>query len=75
MGALVLEVNGVAAWRRLQRATDIDIAALLVDDLLSRKCRAAPGALAPSRLTARALVPHHARRGSWQALARSMSPR
>ena len=36
-GALVLEVNGVAAWHRLQRATGVDVAALLVDDLLSRK--------------------------------------
>jgi tetrahydromethanopterin:alpha-L-glutamate ligase len=36
-GAVVLEVNGVAAWHKLQRATGIDIAALLVDDLLLRK--------------------------------------
>ena len=36
-GASVLEVNGVAAWRQLQRATGVDIAALMVDDLLLRK--------------------------------------
>ena len=36
-GALVIEVNGVAAWHKLQRATGIDVAALLVEDLLSRK--------------------------------------
>jgi RimK family alpha-L-glutamate ligase len=35
--AWVLEVNGVAAWRGLQSVTDIDIAALLLDDLLSRR--------------------------------------
>jgi tetrahydromethanopterin:alpha-L-glutamate ligase len=34
---LVLEVNGVAAWRGLQSVTSIDIAAALVDDLLLRK--------------------------------------
>ena len=33
----MLEVNGVAAWRQLQRATGVDIAALMVDDLLLRK--------------------------------------
>lgn len=43
-GARVLEVNGVAAWQKLQRATGIDIATLLVDDLLERKLpQAAPG--------------------------------
>ena len=36
-GALVLEVNGVAAWRALQGVTPIDIAGLLVGDLLDRK--------------------------------------
>lgn len=36
-GAWVLEVNGIAAWQGLQRATGIDIAAALVDDLLMRK--------------------------------------
>ncbi|WP_354687839.1 RimK family alpha-L-glutamate ligase [Cupriavidus necator] len=35
--AMVLEVNGVAAWRGLQSVTPCDIAALLVDDLLTRK--------------------------------------
>jgi RimK family alpha-L-glutamate ligase len=34
---LVLEVNGVAAWRGLQSVTNLDIAAALVDDLLDRK--------------------------------------
>jgi tetrahydromethanopterin:alpha-L-glutamate ligase len=34
---LVLEVNGVAAWRGLQSVTSIDIARLLVDDLIDRK--------------------------------------
>lgn len=36
-GALVIEVNGVAAWRGLQSVTRADIAGLLVDDLLHRK--------------------------------------
>ncbi|WP_042268011.1 ATP-grasp domain-containing protein [Paraburkholderia heleia] len=34
---LVLEVNGVAAWRGLQSVTSVDLAAALVDDLLLRK--------------------------------------
>jgi tetrahydromethanopterin:alpha-L-glutamate ligase len=34
---LVLEVNGVAAWRGLQSVTSIDLAAALADDLLQRK--------------------------------------
>lgn len=33
----VIEVNGVAAWRGLQSVTPFDIAARLVDDLLTRK--------------------------------------
>lgn len=33
----VLEVNGVAAWRGLQSVTKLDIAACLVEDLLTRK--------------------------------------
>jgi RimK family alpha-L-glutamate ligase len=33
----VIEVNGVAAWRGLQSVTRFDIAARLVDDLLTRK--------------------------------------
>jgi RimK family alpha-L-glutamate ligase len=37
---LVLEVNGVAAWRGLQSVTSQDIATLLVDDLLDRKLAA-----------------------------------
>ena len=36
-GAAVIEVNGVAAWRGLQRVTDFDIAQALVDDLLDRR--------------------------------------
>ncbi|WP_428422928.1 ATP-grasp domain-containing protein [Methylibium sp.] len=36
-GALVLEVNGVAAWQGLQRVTRFSIARALVDDLLDRK--------------------------------------
>ena len=35
--AQVIEVNGVAAWRGLQTVTSFDIAAHLVDDLLTRK--------------------------------------
>jgi tetrahydromethanopterin:alpha-L-glutamate ligase len=38
--SLVLEVNGVAAWRGLQSVTDLNIAAALVDDLLDRKLAA-----------------------------------
>ena len=34
-GAQVIEVNGVAAWRGLQRVTAFDIAQALVDDLLA----------------------------------------
>ena len=37
----VIEVNGVAAWHGLQRVTDFNIAAALVDDLLDRKCAGA----------------------------------
>ncbi|MCB1888919.1 MAG: RimK family alpha-L-glutamate ligase [Rhodocyclaceae bacterium] len=36
-GAVVMEVNGVAAWRGLQRVTPVDIAAAIVDDLLTRR--------------------------------------
>jgi tetrahydromethanopterin:alpha-L-glutamate ligase len=36
-GAQVLEVNGVAAWRGLQRVTGFNIARAIVDDLLDRK--------------------------------------
>ncbi|MDR3099282.1 MAG: RimK family alpha-L-glutamate ligase [Paraburkholderia sp.] len=43
---LVLEVNGVAAWRGLQSVTSIDLAAALVDDLLQRKLPAHREALA-----------------------------
>jgi len=37
----VLEVNGVAAWRGLQRVTPFDIARAIVDDLLDRRLAAA----------------------------------
>jgi RimK family alpha-L-glutamate ligase len=37
----VLEVNSIPAWRGLQRACGVDIAALLVDDLLRRRLGAA----------------------------------
>ncbi|MEP7298883.1 MAG: RimK family alpha-L-glutamate ligase [Burkholderiales bacterium] len=36
-GVQVLEVNGVAAWRGLQRVTGFNIARAIVDDLLDRK--------------------------------------
>ena len=36
-GLQVLEVNGVAAWRGLQRVTPFNIARVIVDDLLDRK--------------------------------------
>lgn len=36
-GPQVLEVNGVAAWRGLQKVTPFNIAQALVDDLLGRK--------------------------------------
>mgnify|MGYP006314744299 CR=1 FL=1 len=36
-GSTVIEVNGVAAWRGLQRVTPIDIARVLVDDLIDRR--------------------------------------
>lgn len=35
--AVVIEVNGVAAWRGLQSVTHIDIAQTIVDDLLARR--------------------------------------
>jgi len=40
-GIQVLEVNGVAAWRGLQRVTGFNIARAIVDDLLDRKLAAA----------------------------------
>ena len=40
-GTQVIEVNGVAAWQGLQRVTSVDIARLIVDDLLDRKLAAA----------------------------------
>ncbi len=36
-GAQVIEVNGVAAWRGLQKVTALDIAQAIVDDLLQRR--------------------------------------
>lgn len=44
---LVLEVNGVAAWRGLQSVTQLDIAAALVDDLLDRRLAAHGAPLVP----------------------------
>ncbi|HEY4065436.1 MAG TPA: RimK family alpha-L-glutamate ligase [Burkholderiaceae bacterium] len=44
-GAQVLEVNGVAAWRGLQRVTGFNIARALVDDLFDRKLAAARAGL------------------------------
>lgn len=41
-GAQVIEVNGVAAWRGLQRVTAFDIAQAIVDDLLERRLGLAP---------------------------------
>ena len=43
-GLQVMEVNGVAAWRALQRVAGVDIAAAIVDDLLARRLGIAPGA-------------------------------
>lgn len=43
---LVLEVNGVAAWRGLQSVTSVDLAAALADDLLDRKLAAQPRTVA-----------------------------
>ncbi len=39
----MIEVNGVAAWQGLQRVTPIDIAGLIVNDLLDRKLAASAG--------------------------------
>ncbi len=41
-GLQVIEVNGVAAWRGLQRVTPVDIAQSIVDDLLQRRLARAP---------------------------------
>ncbi len=40
-GARVIEVNGIAAWQKLQEATGVDIAGRLVNDLLRRRLPAA----------------------------------
>jgi tetrahydromethanopterin:alpha-L-glutamate ligase len=50
-GVQVLEVNGVAAWRGLQRVTGFNIARAIVDDLLDRKL-AAKVAATPAGLRA-----------------------
>ena len=36
----VIEVNGVAAWHGLQRVAPVDIARVIVNDLLDRKLAA-----------------------------------
>jgi RimK family alpha-L-glutamate ligase len=41
---VVLEVNGVAAWRGLQRVTGFNLAQRIVDDLLERRLVGVPGA-------------------------------
>jgi tetrahydromethanopterin:alpha-L-glutamate ligase len=41
---VVIEVNGVAAWRGLQRVTDFNIAQAIVDDLIERRLAQAAGA-------------------------------
>lgn len=46
-GLVVIEVNGVAAWRGLQRVTPFDLARSIVDDLLDRRLAAAR--VAPAR--------------------------
>ncbi|CAN7403013.1 RimK family alpha-L-glutamate ligase [Trinickia sp. LjRoot230] len=57
---LVLEVNGVAAWRGLQSVTAIDIAAALADDLLDRKLAAAHADNAHDGASVVALPKRHA---------------
>ncbi|HYS65102.1 MAG TPA: RimK family alpha-L-glutamate ligase [Paraburkholderia sp.] len=54
---LVLEVNGVAAWRGLQSVTPVDIAAALADDLLDRKLAAQRRELAQGGEPAIATLP------------------
>jgi glutathione synthase/RimK-type ligase-like ATP-grasp enzyme len=48
----ILEVNGVAAWRGLQRVTPFNIARALVDDLVDRKLAAARAASPVARVAA-----------------------
>ena len=43
-GTQVIEVNGVAAWRGLQRVTPFNIARAIVDDFLDRKCASSSAA-------------------------------
>ncbi len=49
VGVQVIEVNGVAAWKGLQRVTRFNIARAIVDDLLDRKMQAAPLVVAAQR--------------------------
>ena len=59
-GPVVIEVNGVAAWRGLQSVTQVDVAQCIVDDLLTRRLeggRASPG----PRLEAANDAPHASR--------------
>jgi glutathione synthase/RimK-type ligase-like ATP-grasp enzyme len=49
---LVLEVNGVAAWRGLQSVTPFDIAGALADDLLSRRMGSGAQSATGSTVTA-----------------------
>ena len=41
-GTQVIEVNGVAAWRGLQRVTPFNIARAIAEDLLDRRCGQLP---------------------------------
>lgn len=47
----ILEVNGVAAWRGLQKVTGFNIARALVDDLIDRKLAAATLSAQPRLLS------------------------
>ena len=47
----ILEVNGVAAWRGLQKVTGFNIARALVDDLIDRKLAAATVSAQPRLLS------------------------
>lgn len=57
---LVLEVNGVAAWRGLQSVTPLDIAGALADDLLERKLGGGHGAAVPDGSQVIVLPKRHA---------------
>jgi tetrahydromethanopterin:alpha-L-glutamate ligase len=60
---LVLEVNGVAAWRGLQSVTSIDLAAALVDDLLQRRLPAQREARTQADAANASIVTLHGRHG------------